>query len=184
MADVFNKTTREVRRNVNTPDYPTADWVVRSAKSPKPGWEDLETRSVPFKHWKVSGEDLAEMTQGEKDTVDSSELVDLKVSHYLALVEQSRGYFDRRYPPERQANLAMLYAEAKTKVVPDLTTANYVQGWWNWKLTVMNEVRSKRAQINAATNAAQVLAVTVDFQSFNASDPLVTVEQALNLRGA
>ena len=68
MADVIKRTanadgTHEYRKSVNTPDFPTADWLVNP---------DLSgVAAVPERHRKVVGETVVEMTQAEKDAVDT-----------------------------------------------------------------------------------------------------------------
>ena len=63
MSQVINKTTLVLLNSVNTPDYPTADWIINP---------DLSGLSaVAKKYWKISGSDVVEMTQSEKDTVDA-----------------------------------------------------------------------------------------------------------------
>lgn len=64
MADVINRTTKAYLRSVNTPDYPTADWIVNP---------DLSSLvEVPQKYWKVVGDTVVEMDQSEKDAVDAA----------------------------------------------------------------------------------------------------------------
>lgn len=64
MSDVVNKTTLQYLKSVNTPDYPTEDWLINP---------DLSALSaVPQMYWKVSGELVLEMTQAEKDVVDAA----------------------------------------------------------------------------------------------------------------
>lgn len=65
MADVLNRTTLEFRRSVNTPDFPVESWVIDPDISPVVG--------VASKHWKLTGDMVSEMTQGEKDAVDATE---------------------------------------------------------------------------------------------------------------
>jgi len=67
MATVVNKTTFQVLRSVNTPDYPTADWLIAPA-----GLAALESGSVPSLYWKLTagGDDIEEMTAGEKTAAD------------------------------------------------------------------------------------------------------------------
>jgi len=65
MADVLNRTTLQYLRSVNTPDYPTVDWVINPDLTPVVG--------VPQKYWKLTGDILSEMTQPEKDAVDAAE---------------------------------------------------------------------------------------------------------------
>jgi len=71
MAIVVHKTTFQVLRSVNTPDYPTDDWLINPA-----GLVTLESGNVPSKYWKLNGtsDDIEEKTQGEKDTQDAADL--------------------------------------------------------------------------------------------------------------
>jgi len=65
MSNVINRTTKQYKESVNTPDYPVADWIINP---------DLSAlTSVPEKYWKIVGDDVVEMTQTEKDTVDTNE---------------------------------------------------------------------------------------------------------------
>ena len=65
MVQVINKTTLELKGSVNTPDYPTEDWIH------SPDLSDVD--GVDKKYWKISGTDVLEMTQTEKDVVDDAE---------------------------------------------------------------------------------------------------------------
>jgi hypothetical protein len=69
MATIVNKTTFQVLRSVNTPDYPTSQWLINPA-----GLSALEAASVPSMYWKLTagGDDVEEMTAGEKTVVDDS----------------------------------------------------------------------------------------------------------------
>ncbi len=68
MADIINRTanakgTYKYQQSVNTPDFPTITWLINPDLSGVSG--------VPGKYWKVVGETVVEMTQPEKDFVDS-----------------------------------------------------------------------------------------------------------------
>ncbi len=65
MATVVHRTTVEVRYSVNTPDFDSGTWIINPNLSALSG--------ILNKYWKVSGNDVLEMTQGEKDTVDTDE---------------------------------------------------------------------------------------------------------------
>ena len=54
-------------RSVNTPDFDPAVWLIN------PDVSDLEGRRVPERYWKVVRNDVVEMTQPEKDVVDTPE---------------------------------------------------------------------------------------------------------------
>ncbi len=64
MADVINRTTKQYLKSVNTPDYPTEDWIINP---------DLSALgSVAQKYWKIVDDTVVEMDAGEKVTEDAS----------------------------------------------------------------------------------------------------------------
>ena len=64
MANVINRTTLEYRTSVNTPDFPTENWIIN------PDLSNLV--NVPSKYWKISGELVLEMNTSEKAVVDQA----------------------------------------------------------------------------------------------------------------
>ena len=62
MADVLNRWTKELRRSVNTPDFPPADWIENPDLS--------AVANVPWRYWKIVGDSVVEMTDAEKAIVD------------------------------------------------------------------------------------------------------------------
>jgi len=65
MANVVNRTTLEYRPSVNTPDFPTAEWLINPT-----GIELVDT--VPRQHLKVVGSAIVEMSAAEKTAVDAA----------------------------------------------------------------------------------------------------------------
>ena len=64
MADVINRTTLELLKSVNAPDYPVAAWLVIDRAIS----DTIEL--VPVHYRKIVSEVPQEMTQAEKDAVD------------------------------------------------------------------------------------------------------------------
>ena len=62
MSTVLNRTTKRLIQSANTPDYPTADWIINPDLSAVAG--------VNSKYWKISGDVVSEMSAGEKTTED------------------------------------------------------------------------------------------------------------------
>ena len=56
MANVLNKITKQYLRSVNTPDYPTSEWMIN------PILPDCDK-----KFWLIEGDTIREMAQAEKD---------------------------------------------------------------------------------------------------------------------
>ncbi len=77
MANVLNRTTLQCLKSVNTPDYPTEDWVINPDMSPVDGVDQM--------YWKLTGDVLSEMIQGEKDTVDAARLSGYKTAKVTAV---------------------------------------------------------------------------------------------------
>jgi hypothetical protein len=65
MANVLNRTTKELRRSVNTPDFDVVDWIHN------PDLSVVTEQSS--KHWVIDGDSVRDMTTTEKNTVDSDE---------------------------------------------------------------------------------------------------------------
>ena len=63
MASVLNKITLQYLQSVNTPDYPTVDWLINPDIS--------AVVNVPHRYWKLVGNTVVEMTQAEKDAVEA-----------------------------------------------------------------------------------------------------------------
>jgi len=67
MASYWDDTAKAYHASVNRPDMPAASGTI--IHDPASAQSLIDT-NVPFKHWKVSGSDVAEMTAAEKDAVD------------------------------------------------------------------------------------------------------------------
>jgi len=77
MASVLNRTTKQFLGSVNTPDYPDSTWIINPDMSAVSG--------VNKKYWKITDDNVTEMSQEEKDTVDSDELAQYKVGCKAAI---------------------------------------------------------------------------------------------------
>lgn len=79
MADVIHRATFVQHYSVHTPDYPAQDWIVNP---------DLSAVSaVPKQYWKITGDVVSEMSQGEKDAVDAGQL-DAKKTEKIAAIDE------------------------------------------------------------------------------------------------
>jgi len=67
MANVLNRTTLRYLRSVNTPDYPTSDWIINPDISAVDG--------VLPQYWKLDGDTVLPMTEAEMDAYDASSAV-------------------------------------------------------------------------------------------------------------
>lgn len=65
MSDVLNRTTKQYLISVNTPDFPTANWIINPDLSAVVGFE--------AKYWTITGDVVTLMSQAERDAVDAAE---------------------------------------------------------------------------------------------------------------
>ena len=72
MADVVNRVTRQFIRSVNTPDYPTIDWIINPDMGAVVGFNG--------KYWIITGDIITLMDQAARDVVDAAELSDRRDS--------------------------------------------------------------------------------------------------------
>ncbi len=65
MASVLNRTTKEFRASANTPDFPTADWIINPDLTAVAG--------QPIKYWIITGDVVTLASVGEQATIDAAE---------------------------------------------------------------------------------------------------------------
>jgi hypothetical protein len=65
MANVLNRTTKEFRGSVNTPDFSTADWIINPDLSAVIGFAS--------KYWTITGDVVTLQNQAQRDVTDDVE---------------------------------------------------------------------------------------------------------------
>lgn len=65
MANVVNRETAELRRSVNTPDYPEETWIINPDLSTVSGYDS--------KYWLIDGDAVTLMDEAARDAVDTAE---------------------------------------------------------------------------------------------------------------
>jgi hypothetical protein len=180
MSTVVNKTTFQVLTGVNTPDFPTASWLINPA-----GLAALLAGSVPTRYWKlISGDtDVGEMTALEKAVVDSDPtlLAAAKTAMIDRLVTAAITYTESRYSPDERARFALLFNQDRTLVALPSARKIALFAQFDWEQSVYAEMSSRATTVNAALTIPAVLAVSTDFTSFNATDPNTTLPSLMLL---
>jgi hypothetical protein len=69
MANVLNRTTKELRFSVNTPDFPASDWI----ESP----DMTAVAGFPPKYWDIVGDAVTLKDAAGRDAADSEEAATL-----------------------------------------------------------------------------------------------------------
>ena len=72
MANVLHRISKAFKRSVNTPDFPSGDWIIN------PDLTSVQGR--PSKYWAISGDVISLMNNPERDAVDALENASIKDS--------------------------------------------------------------------------------------------------------
>jgi len=84
MAEVVNRTTKEHRTSVHTPDFPVAQWIHGPDLSAVAGF--------PNKYWIITGDLITLMDQAARDAVDAAEaaqfLLNIRAAGKEAIADQ------------------------------------------------------------------------------------------------
>ena len=162
--------------SVNTPDYPSSQWIVNPlALSSLIGNGTSSNPQVPKKYWindPDGGNVLREMTTQEKDVVDAAELGPLKQERKALLTQNTSSYLDGRYPSDTQ--LQILNLRHTATVAQQAAIGEYL----DWYRSVFQGLDAALSAIDLATTSAQVSAVVFDPSTFTPSDPLFELQQA------
>jgi len=168
-AVVSNQAT-SILYSVNTPDYNgVVDKVINPNLTP--------VLSLPMKYWKVSDSTVVEMSQGEKDTVDTSLLPGIKADQKAKLAyDLSQFFSSRSYDIETRSNLQAMYTDG-VRLKPN--KGKYVQSMIDWLHSADTELTTKQALVDAQTTIANAQAVTLDTATLASTDPFVTLTGAI-----
>lgn len=179
VSTVVNKTTFQVVDSANTPDYPTASWVINPPSLPT-----LYANGVPVRYWKVSvdGLDIVEMSAGEKTAVDTdpTNIANAQAAAQSTLKSDYGTFLESRYSATRRDALLAMHSLAI--VSQQDGRRDYVATFLLWLDTVDTYVDGINDLIVAAVDVPGVLAVTWDFTPFAATDPNVDISTASKLK--
>lgn len=165
------------------PDYidPADMSLHRSAPTVPVGCTELSRAAleaalaIPVHYRVIDGATVREMTTPEKD----ANLATWQAMHSLALYNAVNDYGLAHYSERSEFRLKHEYnraiAEGKTNRAALIKTA------LDWSEAVIAEYMTRAAAITAASTHDVVLAVSLDFSSFDASDPTVSVVAALQV---
>jgi hypothetical protein len=178
VATVVNRTTFQIIDSVNTPDYDPLFWLINP-----PGLDILLSTAVPVRYWKVVGDDLAEMTQPEKDVVDTNAAsVAAMISALQDQIDNDvSNYVLTRYTVTQQISFTKIFADGiRKKLIPRV---EYIQQFFDWVDTVVAYGNSLKTQVATFTSLTQASSLVEDFTPFNATDPNITTTNAMAMIG-
>jgi len=131
---------------------------------------------VPAKHWKLDGDAVVEMDQGEKDAVDAAELAKAISERVQACGGSFTSMLYAHYNQEAQQSLSTYLSEARYGGL--VNRASYILqalGWIDFGLTAYY---GKKDEIEAAASLEELNAVLIDWSGLESFDPAVTLRQA------
>jgi len=161
MANVLNRITKELLNSVNTPDFPTGDWIVNPDLSAVAG--------QPVKYWKIVGDSIQFMNSGERDVVDAALLPAAKKLENKRASAAVANYLDTRYPRELRDALTQPHLGSLT--VPQVAA---VAAYSIWLATVNDGFKSHLEAVGATATLAELEALTLSFAAFDGTDPNVS----------
>lgn len=166
LGKVINRTTKEIKVPVHTPDYSVTDWIVDPDLSAVDG--------VPVKYWKITGDVISGMDQSEKDAVDLAAVPAAKANKKKSLKGRSDSFIESQgYTSSIKERFLSMYAEGK------LNRVKYIQPFIDWLEQIDNEVIVKQSDVDAASTLAEVNAIALDTATLAAADPQITIDGAL-----
>lgn len=178
MANAIHRTTRDYRGyllrkySVNTPEYSTDNWLINPDLS--------NVQGVPEYYWKVTGTPpggiVEEMSPGEKATVDSDRLSQIKTSKKNTLARDKELYLNSRYSSEERKTLNSMYTKGVRKKPNRM---EYIESFISWTESVAQELKDKQDAVDVATNISEVDAIELDTNTLNSSDPGISIKIAL-----
>ena len=80
MAAVLHRVTKQYLPSANTPDFPSQDWIINPNLSAVIGFDS--------RYWKINGDTVSLMTQGERDAVDAASLATARNAAAAQLQQQ------------------------------------------------------------------------------------------------
>lgn len=172
MSTVVHRQTLEIRQSVNSPDYSTDDWVINP---------DLSVvAAVPRVYWKVSNNDIVEMSQAEKDAVDVDRLQIARDAKKNSLETEFEKVVREHYPGYQREALLSILAAAVAAARPQ--QADYVRQLQTWiEDGIRTRLHPAQDAVDAAADMEAVAAVELDLDDWVTADPLVTVRQAITI---
>lgn len=168
MTDVLHRIKKEIMLDVSPDSFTVEHWIHNPDMAPVAG--------VPVEYWKIVGDVVSEMNNGEKAAVDAVLIPQEMGIKYEEFRVATCEFIYSRYAQERQQTLAVLRTEARLDNLQN--RANYVGQVLVWMDAVLTYFYTKAAELQEQTTRDGIRNFTWDFSGLIAADPLVTIYQA------
>ncbi len=127
-----------------------------------------------------SGEDEDDVHRWNGTTFDlvTRDIAEIRRRKILRLTNRMESFVEKRYSTAESRDLNALMIEGISKSLTNRVAL--VQTWIDWLRLTIDELRTQRQAINAATTPAAVRAVDLDIDTLRTADPNVRVRQVEN----
>ncbi len=175
MGNYIHRTTLARVKSGNDPDYPSETWLSETLPGVESAINALDASGVPDYWRKVDGDTVREWTDAEKLT----DIATHKQRKFGELVGAVNVYGIEHYSEVDEMRLSVRLEEAHRLGLTN--RAAYITTAMTWRDSVLSEYGARAATIFAATTIEAIEAVSMDFSSFDVSDPGVTLTVALGI---
>lgn len=122
---------------------------------------------------------IVEMTADEKIAIDAQILADAILAMHKKWDDTTRDYILNRYALERQTSFILMMTLAMNQGLTN--RAAYIQKAIDWVNSVLSYHFEISDQITAARTLADVAAITWDLSTFDATDPDIWIQTAMEI---
>ena len=167
MGTLVNRTTLEVRRSVNPPDYDQAEWVI-----------DPVIPEKPSRYWvnPIVGDTIELKDAAGQAAADAAYIADLKEAKKDELEANVLNIVDTHYPIHRREFIQLELHEARATGLTNKLA--YLAQMPNWIKAGTANLFAAQDIVDAATTETEINAITIDLSSWAAADPLVSIRTA------
>lgn len=156
--------------------FPNGSFLVNPS-----GMAALIAANVPSTQWTITGTQEIPIVSQLATSDYNAQLQAYQIQACQAMGVSVFDYIEQRYPQRVQMSFAFLYSVGIAQNQPTLVAL--IQSAWAWTVTVIQGMYWYEQQVMSCTTIPQVDAVMFNLQSYNTTDPVVTLEAALNIMG-
>ncbi len=142
-----------------------------------------EGQDVPNGFTVMSKEEYTEYLSQHKEAYDSTirvkEIEEVRADRIRQLAVSAGDYVELHYGTRQQATLTALWTEALALRYTE--RSDYIGSALTWVKKVLLSYYEARDAALAARSVEELRAIRLDLESLSASDPLVTIEEAIKL---
>lgn len=165
MATVVNKTTLQVIKSVNTPEYDPSEWLINP-----------DIPDAPKRHWKVSGDNLTLKTASQIASADAEWLSQVKSDKKDEFKEELGEALRSKYTDDEKLSLLLILQLAVA--AGNTARVTYVSQLAAWIDQGQDLLYAAQDNVDAATTEDEVSAMELNLDAWLVADPQVVIRTA------